>query len=101
MAKPKKYKITPLIRLIKDEAGVKFHIKSDDYFGTIATVLSLLKQQIKKNGVKNAALFRKTFSDLENDLLFLQKNYQISCRGQINPKTKNKNKTPNGKLRSQ
>lgn len=91
---PKKYQITPLLWLVRDEDSVKFHVKSDDYFGTIATVLSLLKQQIKKDGVKNAAL-EKTFKNLEKDLLFLQKNYQI------NPKIKNKNKIPKGKLRSQ
>lgn len=72
----KKYHITPLVWLVRDEASVKFHIKSGDYFGTIATVLSLLKQQIKKDGVKNAALLN-TFNNLEKDLMFLQKNYHI------------------------
>ena len=45
---PKKYKITPLLWCVNDEASVKFHIKSDDYFGTISTVLGLLKDKIKK-----------------------------------------------------
>ncbi|MFA5024562.1 MAG: hypothetical protein WC523_06445 [Patescibacteria group bacterium] len=92
---PKKYKITPLIWCVKDEASTKFHVKNNDYFGTIATVLSLIKQQIKKDGVKNAAALEKTLKNLETDLLFLQKNYQI------NPKIKNKNMTPKGKLKSQ
>jgi hypothetical protein len=92
---PKKYKITPLIWCVKDEASTKFHIKNNDYFGTIATVLSLIKQQIKKDDVKNAAALEKTLKNLETDLLFLQKNYQI------NPKIRNKNMTPKGKLKSQ
>ena len=92
---PKKYKITPLLWYVKDEASVKFHIKSDDYFGTIATILRLLKDKIKKDGCSNAAVLNKTMADLENDLLFLQKNYQIK------PKTKKRNRSPKGKLRSQ
>jgi hypothetical protein len=91
---PKKYQIAPTFWLIRDEAGVKFHVKSGDYFGTMATVLSLLKQQINKNGAKSAVT-DKTLKNLEKDLLFLQKNYQI------NPKIKNKNKIPKGKLKSQ
>jgi len=92
---PKKYQIKPLFLLVQDKAGTKFHIKNDDYFGTIATILSLIKQEIKKNGPAQSAALNKTLNNLEKDLLFLQKNYQIS------PRTKNKNKTPNGKLISQ
>ena len=103
----KKYKITPLLWLVKDEASVKFHIKSDDYFGTMATILGLLKQQIKNSDVKNVAILKKTLDNLEKDLMFLQKNYRINYRRRpakalySNPKIKNKNKTPKGKLNSQ
>ena len=96
----KKYTITPLCWAVKDETSVKFHVKSDDYFGTIATVLSLLKQQLEKDGVSNAVIL-KTFRNLESDLMFLQKHYRINRRPQISPKTKNKNKIPKGKLKSQ
>lgn len=89
----KKYQITPLIWLVKDEDNVRFHVESDDYFGTIATILSLLKQRIKKDGCEAAVL--KSFSNLEKDLLFLQNNYQIS------PRIKNKKTSPKGKLKSQ
>jgi len=92
---PKKYKITPLVWLVQDEASVKFHVASDDYCGTIATVLSLLEQQIKKDGVKNTVLLAKTIRNLKKDLLYLQKNYQIR------PKAKNKKITPKGRLKSQ
>jgi hypothetical protein len=91
----KKYQIKPIVRLVEDEASVKFHVASDDYFGTIATILSLLKQQIKKNDGPRTAVLKKTLRNLEKDLLFLQKNYQIK------PKTKNKNITPKGRLKSQ
>lgn len=98
---PKKYQLTPILHLLKDEASVKFHIKSDDYFGTIATVLDLIKQQIKKDGCADAAVLNKTLDNLENDLIFLQKNYEINLRPQISPRAKNRKSKPKGKLMSQ
>lgn len=91
----KKYKITPLVWLLQDEAGIKFHVKNGDYFGTMAAVLSLIKQQIKKGSDPETTTLNKVFKNLEKDLLFLQNNYQIKL------KSKNKNKTPKGKLISQ
>lgn len=46
--------------------GLKFHIKSQDYFGTLATVLSLCRQtgQEIPEGVIE-------------DLMYLQQNYKI------------------------
>jgi len=98
---PKKYQLTPIIHLLKDEASVKFHIKSADYFGTIATVLDLLKQRIKKDGRADAAVLNKTLKNLTADLLFLQKNYEIKHRPQISPRIRNKNNKPKGRLKSQ
>lgn len=92
---PKKYKITPLVWLIKDEASVKFHVQSDDYFGTIAAILGLIKQQTKKDKGQKALIFNKILQNLETDLLYLQKNYQIKLR------RRKKNKIPKGKLISQ
>jgi len=91
----KKYQITPLVWLVRDEASVKFHVTNNDYFGTIATILSLIKQQIKTSGVQDAASLNKIFQNLENDLLYLQNHYQIK------PKSRKKNMTPKGKLISQ
>jgi hypothetical protein len=91
----KKYQITPLVWLVRDEASVKFHVASDDYFGTIATILSLIKQQIKRGGASDAATLNKIFKNLEKDLLYLQNNYQIK------PKSRKKKITPKGKLISQ
>ena len=48
----KKYEIKPLFLLVRDKASTKFHIKNDDYFGTIATILNLLKQEIDKRCLK-------------------------------------------------
>jgi hypothetical protein len=91
----KKYKIISKNELVKDEISTKSHIDNDDYFGTIATILELLKHQLKKEDIKNYALFKKTLLNLKKDLIFLQKNYYIK------PRIKNKNNKPKGKLISQ
>ena len=97
----KRYKITPIVHLLRDQDSVKFHIHSDDYFGTIATVLDLIKQQIKKDGRTDAAVLNKTLKNLRDDLMFLQNNYEIKPRPQIRPSIRNKNRTPKGRLTSQ
>jgi diphthamide synthase (EF-2-diphthine--ammonia ligase) len=91
----KKYKITPLVWFVRDEASVKFHVENDDYFGTIAAVLSLVKQRIKKDSRPEAATLEKILKNLEKELMYLQKNYQI------NPKSRDKKRIPKGKLISQ
>jgi hypothetical protein len=55
------------------EKSVNFHIKSGDYFGTLATVLSLIRQSLGLKEKRNA----KILENLEKDLLFLQKRYRI------------------------
>ncbi len=84
----KNYKIKTNFWLIKDEAGVKSHIKSGDYFGTIATILNLLKEEIKKEYHPRTKILEKTLRDLEKDFVFLQNNYQIKSK--LNPKSKTK-----------
>jgi hypothetical protein len=52
--------------------SIKFHIKSNDYFGTLATIISMVKQQpenIKSN--------QNILNRLEKQLMFLQNNYRI------------------------
>ena len=97
----KKYKLTPIVHLLHDEASVKFHVESGDYFGTIATVLGLLEQQMKKDGCAETAVFKRTLNNLKDDLMFLQKNYEISRRAQIRPNIRNKKSSPKGRLKSQ
>jgi len=46
--------------------SLKFHIKSQDYFGTLATVLSLCRQEEK--------IIPEHIID---DLMYLQKNFKI------------------------
>ncbi len=96
-----KYRITPTFWLIRDEAGVKFHIESGDYFGTIATILRLLRENIKKDTRFQSAAFKKTLKNLENDLAFLQTNYRIEPKSQSKPRIKNKKMMPKGRLNSQ
>lgn len=98
---PKKYKIKPITSVVRDEASVKFHVASDDYFGTVATILSLLKQEIKKSGRADSTRLLQALKNLEDDLLFLQKNYRIALKSQIKPKARKRKIMPKGKLISQ
>ncbi len=73
------YQIKPLILLMRDEDSVRFHVKNDDYFGTIATVISLIRQKLKKEKRPND-LAAQALNNLEKDLIFLQKNYRIDSK---------------------
>ncbi|MBU4421575.1 hypothetical protein L6259_01785 [Candidatus Parcubacteria bacterium] len=53
--------------------NIKFHIKSDDYFGTLATVADLMKQEKKELEDRH----NKFLENLKDDLIYLQKNYKI------------------------
>ncbi|MFA6417080.1 MAG: hypothetical protein WCW61_02705 [Patescibacteria group bacterium] len=55
--------------------SIKFHIESKDYFGTIATILSLVKQNINKKELEKTNI--NILKNLEKDLIFLQKEFQI------------------------
>jgi len=55
-----------------------FHIKSNDYFGTLATVLSMMRQNMESYKDKRCDIMNiKILKKIENDLMFLQKNYKI------------------------
>ena len=59
-----------------EESPMAFRIASGDYFANLATVIELLRQDIhwKRPGAKrNNALL----SELKDELLLLQKEYQI------------------------
>lgn len=51
--------------------NLEFHIESQDYFGSLATILNFLHQD-EFIGDKNAALKEKV-----KELMYLQKNYKI------------------------
>lgn len=52
--------------------SLEFHIKSSDYFGTLATVLSLIKQTSENN-----KKYIRIFENIVKDLMYLQNNYKI------------------------
>lgn len=95
----KNYQLKPTVKILKDAASVKFHVENNDYFGTAATLVALIRQQlsiqIKKAPVKDRDLIDKAFKNLENDLLHLQDNYQIKANQKKNQKE------AKGRLKSQ
>lgn len=59
-------------------ASLKFHVKTGDYFGTLATVLSFLKKNSpEKNGRRNEINSEKILSNIIDELLLLQEGYKI------------------------
>ena len=57
-----------------NEAGLQFHIEQNDYFGTLATVLDLVSQDLQKKGHCNNA---ETLGRLRDDLVYLQGSHRI------------------------
>ena len=57
-----------------NEASLQFHIEKNDYFGTLATVLDLVSQDLQKKGHRNNA---ETLSRLRDDLAYLQRSHRI------------------------
>jgi hypothetical protein len=55
------------------------HVEQDNYFGTLATVLNMARQTLEKDmrGPKKDWHI-KLLQSLEEDLMYLQKNYKIS-----------------------
>jgi len=61
-----------------NKKSLEFHIKSDDYFGTLATVLSLIKQNLEKDKLKQKNI--EVLKNLIKDLLYLQNKYKIDLK---------------------
>lgn len=60
-----------------------FHIEADDYFATLATVLELLRQTLADPRLQDESHqheIKLALARIAEDLLFLQKNYQIKKR---------------------
>ena len=51
---------------------VDFHVRSDDYFGTAATVLDYIAQESAMEPG-----YRLVLKNIKNDMLYLQDNYRI------------------------
>jgi hypothetical protein len=62
-----------------DKASLKFHIEKNDFFGTLATVLDLLRQDLARRRYHRHA---ETLTRLCDDLLYLQRSHRIEV-GQI------------------
>jgi len=60
------------------KASLQFHIKKNDFFGTVATVLDLLRQDLDRRGYKPHA---GTLSRLRDDLVYLQHSHRIEKIG--------------------
>lgn len=62
------------------QQNLEFHVKSEDYFGTLATVLHTLQQITTKSKQEADIIYErcdKQLRDLKNDLLWLQANYRV------------------------
>ncbi len=55
-----------------DKKSLEFHIKSQDYFGSLSTILNLIKQIL--NSKENVIISDKVIKDL----LYLQENCTIN-----------------------
>jgi hypothetical protein len=65
-----------------NQPGLKFHIEENDYFGTLATVLDLVSQDLRKKGhLRNA----ETLLRQRDRLMHLQSEYRIE---KIEPNSK-------------
>lgn len=70
----KKYQLTNKKMLLRDKAGVDWHVKQNDYFGTLATIVNLINQDHILN---NKTETKKILRSLSKDLSYLQKKFII------------------------
>ncbi|MBU2025547.1 MAG: hypothetical protein ABIC19_01225 [Patescibacteria group bacterium] len=70
------------IKSIDSEAkeSIRFHVRSNDYFATLATVLDLLRQEQSRINKNHQKLLEK----LRDELMFLQQSYRLrSYKGSV------------------
>lgn len=69
----------PKEKYSKSYENLHFHISKGDYFGTIATILSLMEEEIydRKFSVKNRNWQLHALRNMTNDLMYLQGRYKI------------------------
>jgi uncharacterized protein YcgL (UPF0745 family) len=58
---------------ISDQKSANFHVKNNDYFGTLATIITLLEEN--KNLKEED--YKKILKNIKEDLIYLQKNFKI------------------------
>jgi len=61
-----------------NERSLQFHIQQNDYFGTVATVLDLVRQDLDRRGYHPHAA---TLSRLRDELVYLQRSHRIENGG--------------------
>lgn len=76
----KDYKINPIFYLLHDKKNVDFHVKKNDYFGTLATIMELINQD---NILEDKKELKKILRRLKKDLLYLQDNFFIYNKKKI------------------
>ena len=57
--------------------GLEFHVESQDYFGTLATVLKLHLEHLQRNDCTAVVVLESAVEGIINDLMYLQENYKI------------------------
>jgi hypothetical protein len=58
--------------------SLQFHVQQNDYFGTLATVLDLLRQDLDRRCYHPHAA---TLSRLRDELVYLQRSHRIENAG--------------------
>lgn len=56
------------------QEALDFHIRQNDYFGTLATVLDLMRQDLRRLGHRG---HDATLAHLRDELMYLQRSYRI------------------------
>jgi hypothetical protein len=57
-----------------NDRSLQFHIQQNDYFGTLATVLNLLRQDLARRRYQRHA---ETLTRLRDELVYLQRSHRI------------------------
>jgi len=65
---------------IENQKRLEFHIEKGDYFGTLATILDLIRQEIESRERKGR--ITRVLEKLKDDLLYLQDHYKIIEKSQ-------------------
>lgn len=68
-----------------EKASLQFHIQQNDYFGTLATVLDLVRQDLDRRGYHSHAVI---LSGLREELIYLRQSHQIEKIQDSEPKTR-------------
>jgi len=77
--------MSPLYKLTlrnMDPEKIQFHVESDDYFATLATVLNIHAEQLENPKWGKGIDHPEKLRGLMDDLMFLQENYKIVRRAE-------------------